>query len=190
MTEQVGGVSIRKCPLLYGHALRFRDAAVADAPFILALRTDAQKSRYLSPSSTEVSRQEEWLLNYCDARDQAYFIIEDRNGERLGTVRLYDPKERSFCWGSWIIKQGAPASVAIESALMVYAYALDHLGFEAAHFDVRKENTHVWKFHERFGASRVGETEFDHLYSIDEQRIRTSMARYQKYLPSSVTIGS
>ena len=190
MTAPVGGVKICKCPIVSGHTLRFRDAVVHDAPFILSLRTDVEKSKYLSSSPNNVARQEEWLLTYRQAPDHAYFIIEDRSGEALGTVRLYDPRERSFCWGSWIIKHGAPASVAIESALMVYTYALDHLGFESAHFDVRKKNAHVWRFHERFGATRVAETDVDYLYEIAAERIRSSLTRYQKYLPSGVTIGS
>lgn len=50
----------------------------------------------------------------------------------------------------------------MESALTVYAYAVDHLGFTAAHFDVRRGNERVWKFHERFGAVRVDENEEDY----------------------------
>ena len=49
---------------------------------------------------------------------------------------------------------------------MVYAYAIDFLGFESAHFYVRKENTTVWKFHERFGAKRIGETHLDYFYHL------------------------
>lgn len=182
--------AIRKCAGFTGHTLRLRDATVGDAAFILSLRTDTQKSRYLTALPNDLARQEQWLESYAADPDQAYFIIEDRHGEALGTVRLYDAREASFCWGSWIIREGAAAAVAIESALMVYAYALDHLRFENAHFDVRKDNTHVWRFHERFGALRVGETDIDFLYEITEDRIRQSLSRFQKYLPSGVKIGN
>ena len=85
----------------------------------------------------------------------------------IGTIRLYDPQGDSFCWGSWILAQGSPASAAMESALMVYAYAVDYLGFTAAHFDVRRGNERVWRFHERFGAVRVRETALDYWYRLD-----------------------
>ncbi len=68
------------------------------------------------------------------------------NGEPIGTVRLYDARQNSFCWGSWILKAGSPKHAAIESALMVYAYAVDHLSSQSAHFDVRKDNEGVWLF--------------------------------------------
>lgn len=50
----------------------------------------------------------------------------------------------------------------MESALMVYAYAVDHLGSKAAHFEVRKGNERVWQFHERFGAVRTSETDLEY----------------------------
>lgn len=161
----------------------FRNAVTDDAAFILGLRTDEQKSRYLSNASPDLEQQRAWLEAYAAKTDQAYFIIENSNGEPLGTVRLYDPQGISFCWGIWILKAGAPAHTSIESAIMVYAYAIDHLGYQQAHFDVRKGNEHVWRFHERFGAVRAGETEHDYLYRLDASAITASRRRYRKHLP-------
>ncbi len=165
-----------------------RDATVEDADFILALRTNEEKARYLSFTSADVERQRAWLGRYASSTDQAYFIIEAMDGEPLGTVRLYDARGNSFCWGSWILKAGAPAHAAIESALMVYAYAIDHLGFEQAHFDVRKGNESVWRFHERFGAERIAEGDLDYYYRISAEAIAASRTRYRKYLPNSVMV--
>src|SRR5690606_12411597 len=146
-------IKLRKAARVVGKTLAFRNAEVKDAAFILSLRTDAEKSRYLSAVSGELAEQEAWLERYAEADDQAYFIIEYQD-EPIGTVRLYDPQGDSFCWGSWILHSSRPGQAAMESALMVYAYAIDHLGFTAAHFDVRKGNERVWQFHERFGAVR------------------------------------
>lgn len=179
---------IRKAARIEGKTLVFRDATPADARFILSLRTDQRKARHLSRTAPELDRQREWLKQYASRENEAYFIIEIRSGEPLGTVRLYDPQGESFCWGSWILKDGAPPHAAIESALMVYGYALDHLGFNAAHFDVRRGNERVWRFHERFGAQRTGETGDDYLYRIDRERIDTSRNRYRRYLPEPVKV--
>lgn len=120
--------------------------------------------------------------------DQAYFIIETLEGEPLGTVRLYDAQGNSFCWGSWILKEDAPQKAAIESALMVYAYGIDHLKFQGAHFDVRKSNESVRRFHERFGAKRVASTELDYLYTIDCTTISQARMRYSKFLPENILV--
>lgn len=179
---------IQKAARIEGRTLVLRDAAPTDARFILSLRTDRRKARHLSRTAPELERQREWLQHYAGREDEAYFIIESRSGEPLGTVRLYDARGESFCWGSWILKDGAPPHAAIESALMVYGYALDHLGFNAAHFDVRRGNERVWHFHERFGAQRMGETGDDYLYRIDRERIDASRNRYLRYLPEPVTV--
>ena len=166
----------------------FRDVTVADAGFILSLRTDMNKARYLSTTSADLAQQASWLEKYATDTDQAYFIIMESNGVPLGTVRLYDPQGVSFCWRSWILQDGAPSHAAIESDLIVYAYAIDHLGFQKAHFDVRKGNEHVWKYHERFGAIRIDESKQDLFYRIDNKSIAAARYRYQKYLPGLLTI--
>lgn len=180
-------IRLRKAERVVGKTLTFRDASVEDAAFILSLRTDTEKSRYLSEVSDDLAAQEAWLERYALADDQAYFIIEYED-EPIGTVRLYDPQDESFCWGSWILKNGRPSHAAMESALMVYAYAVDHLGFKAAHFDVRKGNERVWQFHERFGAQRTAETELDYLYNLDSEAIAESRERYQRFLEGSVSV--
>ena len=180
-------IQLRKAARIVGKTLTFRNAVFEDAAFILSLRTDTEKSRYLSAVSTELADQQAWLSRYAQANDQAYFIIQYRDTP-IGTVRLYDAQGDSFCWGSWILQDGQPRQAAIESALMVYAYAVDHLGFAAAHFDVRKGNARVWQFHERFGASRTGDTTLDYLYRLDLAAIQAARRHYDKFLPDGVLV--
>ena len=71
---------------------------------------------------------------------------------------------------------------------MVMALALDHLGFTAAHFDVRKGNERVWQFHERFGAVRTAESDLDYFYQLDGKAIAASRARYWRFLEGSVSV--
>ncbi len=172
---------------IIGHNLIFRDATINDAEFIVELRTHEKKSAHISKTSNDVKQQESWLEKYGKDCEQVYFIIQNKERDRVGTVRLYDIQDDSFCWGSWILKAGAPSSYAIESALLVYHFAIG-LGFERAHFDVRKGNESVWKFHERFGALKTSETNEDYLYSISLEAIEQSLKKYNKYLPNGFVI--
>lgn len=180
-------VRLRKAQRVVGKTLEFRDAGVDDAAFILSLRTDTEKNRYLSSISGALADQQAWLERYARSENQAYFIIEYQ-GVPIGTVRLYDPQADSFCWGSWILVNSRPSHAAMESALMVYAYAVDHLGFSSAHFDVRKGNERVWQFHERFGGVRVSETPQDYHYRISLAAISASRLRYKKFLDGTVGV--
>ncbi len=179
---------IRKARRVQGHGLVWRDARPADAAFILSLRTDETKNRYLSSVADDLQAQAAWLDAYQQRPGEAYFIIASRNGPDLGTVRLYDAQGDSFCWGSWILGDARPAAAAMESALMVYAYAQDTLGFKHAHFQVHKKNERVCAFHERFGAERVAQDGDDFQYVLSEACIRTARDRYARFLPGALVV--
>lgn len=178
---------IHKCSRIAGNKLVLRDARQEDAFNIFKLRTDIARSRYLSLVGPTVEDQISWLCAYAESKEQAYFIIEDLSGTFCGTVRMYDPQGLSFCWGSWVLKQDCPRGYAHESALIVYSYAI-HLGFSSSHFDVRKDNKSVWKFHEGFGATRVGCDSDNFYYRISSAAIKLSLKRYLKFLPSGIVL--
>ena len=181
---------ILKVRKIIGRSLVFRDANVSDASFILSLRMDSSLNQFLSKTSPELSDQEKFLENYeRKISGEAYFVIE-KEGQPVGTVRLYDPQGDSFCWGSWIVKEGESPAVAIESLLMVYAFGCDFLGFNWAHFDVRRENRSVWRFHESFGAKRTSENTLDIFYAIDRNSIDRARRKYKNFLPEGIKIDS
>ena len=71
---------------------------------------------------------------------------------------------------------------------MVYAYAVDVLGYTNCHFDVRKDNERVYQFHERFGAERTGETQLDYLYTLTGEAISQARKRLSRFLPNGVRV--
>jgi RimJ/RimL family protein N-acetyltransferase len=177
----------RKPRAVRGRQLLFRDANVDDAAFILALRTDQKKGEFLSATAPDLERQRDWLARYAGDDGQVYFIICKLDGTPVGTVRLYDQRGDSFCWGSWIKSDGAPSGFGVESALMIYDFALQ-LGFKRAHFDVRKQNISVCQFHERFGAVKVDENEEDYFYEMRPEAIAGALQQYRKYLPDGAAV--
>ena len=76
-------------------------------------------------------------------------------------MRAYDIQPDSFCWGSWLIKNNAPTTRAIESVLLVYEFGFGELSYKKAHFDVRKGNERVIAFLKRFGAQIVNGDELN-----------------------------
>lgn len=180
---------IKRINNVTGNKLEFRDAAPDDARFILSLRLDDTKNKYLHAVSNDIQAQRDYLLKYQNEHTSLYFIILDRFSKKeVGTVRLYDIKGNSFCWGSWILTQESPPKAAIESALMIYELALDHLGFTAVHFDVRTDNHHVIRFHERFGARRTGGNDLDTFYAMSEEEIRNSLYKLREFLPNGISV--
>ena len=180
--------AIRKARLVIGNALRLRNVVPEDAGFLVALRNDEKNRRYLSITSPEIAKQVAWLVHYATDDTQAYFVVETVSGEPMGSVRIYDPRGDRFCFGSWVMRRGAPVACAVESVLITYRYALDELGFNRSHYTVRKPNRSVWQFMERFGGRRVGETNADYLYETDRESVERSFARYARFLPRPIQV--
>jgi RimJ/RimL family protein N-acetyltransferase len=186
MSKIATDVRIRKAKKIIGNKLTFTDATEDDAEFILQLRIDEKKSRFISKVDSDIDKQKHWLAVYAQDESQAYFIIRD-NEQKVGTVRLYDQHENSFCWGSWIIIDGVSSSYAIESALIIYLFART-LGLKSAHFTVTKGNHSVSKFHERFGAKIVKESDYEYFYEISEENISLSLTKYAKFIPDGIVV--
>lgn len=163
-----------------GKNINLRDIEISDAQFVLDLRTNDKKSLYLHKTDADIQKQINYINKYKTLKNEWYFIIEDKNGKPLGTVRIYDVIGDSFCWGSWLIVDNAPSQTALESALLIYDYAFDYLNFNNVHFDVRKGNVKVQRFHELFGAQRTGETELDILYKYDKETYKNISEKLKK----------
>jgi RimJ/RimL family protein N-acetyltransferase len=169
-----------------GRTIRMRLARPDDAQFIYDIRSDEDRTRHRSAIGADVASQRAWLERYLEREatgSEFYFVIEDASGP-VGALRLYDYRGDSFSWGSWIIRPGTHPSVAMESALCVYELAFGPLGFERAHFEVRKGNERVIAFHERFGARRVGEDELHYLFNFGKDDYAAARKRYAKFLPA------
>jgi len=180
--------TIRKAAYVYGHTLVFRNAAERDAGYIHSLRSQGDRARFLSPTPSDPCHQLAWLTRYAEDEGQAYFVITTAQDFRpVGTVRLYGARGRAFSWGSWILEAGSFVHWAIESALMVYHYAR-WLSFTAAYFEVMQANQTVRRFHERFGARRVGAERGHFQYELGEQHMLASLKKYGRYLPNCIRV--
>lgn len=159
---------------LKSETIQLRLVEESDAAFILELRLDERYNKFLSSVSPDIDTQRSWIKNYKnDEKDkrQFYFIIERLNGVRCGTVRVYDLRVDSFCWGSWILNEEKTRYAAIESAFLIYQFGFDVLGYKKSHFDVMKGNKGVVSFHEKMGAIKVGEDEQNFYFEATQDDI-------------------
>ena len=170
---------------IQGKNINLRTAEVEDASFILELRMQIQKTQFLSQVKNDLTKQQAWLKGYKQ-KEQAgleyYFVIESKQAEKLGLVRVYDLQPDSFCWGSWLIKDSAPSTTAIESALLVYEFGFGELQYKKSHFDVRKGNERVIAFHKRFGANVVNEDELNLYFIYLLENYLNIKQKYKRYL--------
>jgi RimJ/RimL family protein N-acetyltransferase len=170
-------------PYVRGKTIFLREVTIGDAEFIIKLRTDPKKSKHLSITPNDIDRQKSFISNYLKSQTDYYFIISDWSQRSLGTVRIYDVRDDSFCWGSWILSQDAPKNAAIESALLIYDFAFFALHYSKSHFDVRKENHKVVNFHKRFGACIVREDDLNSYFEYSRDAYLNVREKYRRYVP-------
>lgn len=179
------------CQPIQGRSISLRPVEVSDAQFILSLRLTHKAARQLSSTQADLEQQQAWLQSYKKREalgQEHYFIIQDQQQTGQGLVRIYDLKQDSFCWGSWIIHDQAPAHTAIESALLIYEYGFGLLDFPKAHFDVRKSNPRVLAFHQRLGAQAVAEDTDNIYFNYTRAAYLQKRPRYQRFLPPQLLV--
>lgn len=165
--------------IIEGKNIDLRLVTVNDAEFILSLRLDPALNAYLSPVEDDIEKQRAWIRNCLQKnKEEWYFIIQNKKGKPVGTVRIYDIQEDSFCWGSWIVKPEARYYASVESAILLYQYAFNDLGFTGSHFYVRKNNKEVISFHLKLGAEIIREDDLNVFFIF---RLEDFLAKKDKY---------
>ncbi len=148
--------------ILSGNYVKLRDVEIEDAEFILSLRCDDKKSKFLHKTENNLEKQKEYLKKYKTLNNEWYFIVERKDGQQIGTYRIYDLKNDSFCIGSWLMIEGCSPQEVMETDYLVREFGFKITGFDKIHFDVRKENKKVLRYHQMTGSKIVGENDIDY----------------------------
>lgn len=152
-----------------GITVNLRDVEISDAEFILSLRLNPERNRFIHSTDSDVEVQKEYLRRYKEKTDEYYWVIEGKNGLPYGVVRIYDFQKDSFCPGSWITKPGVPLTVGMEGLFHAFHFGFFRLGFPYAYYDVRKANKSVVRFHKRIGAVVTSEDDENCYFSLPRE---------------------
>ena len=139
-----------------GSRFRLRPVELSDARFLLELRTDPSRARFLGPTPPYIEAQEKWIEQYFDRPGDYYFIVEDvRTDASEGSIGIYDCDEadRSAQWGRWVVRNGSLS--AVESAYLIYTVGFELLGLERMYCRTAIANERVISFHDSFGLTRT-----------------------------------
>lgn len=166
----------------YGVSVRLAD--VQDSDFILSLRTDKKLSRYIHNTDNDLAKQEEWMRAYKQREQEGkeYYFIYSHKGEKYGVNRIYNIQANDVECGSWICKQGISPELPMLCPIIIREIVFDVLGYSSFHFEVRKANKFVNRFHRLVGAIVTGETENDYLYRLTSASFSENKIKLLKQL--------
>lgn len=161
-----------------GKYVNLREAEIEDAAFILFLRCNEKKSRFLNKTENDLEKQTAYLKRYKTLDNEWYFIIENKKHDPLGTCRMYNVCGTQYTGGSWLMKDGSLPEETLEGAILARRMAFEELGFEKDCFDVRKANKKVVRFHKLWGSKIVSENEIDYFFEMTRDIFMQNKQRF------------
>ena len=143
-----------------------------DAEFIVKLRTDPEKMRFVTTISPSIDDQIRWIREYKKRESEGtdYYFIYSYRGKLAGLNRIYDIKGNHFIHGSWLFINEIPPYCALAAAVVAREIAYNELGLdeEVDTIGIHVDNTIVLQFAE------VMECEFTGSHFLETGEYRTS----------------
>ena len=154
-------------------------ADASHAEFILSLRQEERKKRFLSGSSENLAEQIAWMNQRQMLDNDAYFIIYEiqQPSQPLGTIRLHDviDEKNSISVGSWVMRDGVQPKKTLEALSLAIEYII-RSGYSICHFEVHKASLSALRLYTKLGTQIVGETEHAYLLSCPPTLFLQNMA--------------
>lgn len=158
-----------------GKYVDLRLVMLEDSKFIVDLRNGHKNKKNLGNSVKDYGKQREWLLDYKkreDKNEDFYYVIENKNKEKIGLVRIYDIQNSSFELGSLVIVEGMEPKIVIETLIMAYTFGFKDLGLTEGRLRVKKENKVGNKFHKNYHAVLYKEDLEFNYYSLKKEAVK------------------
>ena len=161
-----------------------------DSEFILNLRTNELKQKYISSTKNSLAEQVTWIKNYKSREkigDEMYFIAIDENDEKFGLYRIYKINTGLPEIGSWVSKPGYKKFTnSILLDVMIKDYVFVKLNFVRLQFEVRKENISVNNYHKLFGPQKIGEDELNNYYILERTTFENNVGKILKNIKKQI----
>lgn len=105
--------------------------------------------------------QKSWYDKYLERKDDIYWVIKDKQGNVIGTNRLYDIKEDKCVQGSLMIDEkysmGAPFTA--EGMMLSIDFAFDNIGVKTIVNEDRHDNKNMNSISKHFGFEFLHESD-------------------------------
>lgn len=167
----VRGIVELKDIQLFGEIINMRLISEKDAGFVVSLRNDENLNKYISQTSASIDMQVEWIRDYKSREAKGiefYFIVENKDGENVGTVRIYDidHDDKTCIWGSFILSNTRPNGSSYEVIRLSTEFAFKNLSIDKIYLDVRKNNSKAIHIYKKYGFVQYSANDIDLFFCL------------------------
>lgn len=143
------------------YGLTYRFVNENDSQFIVNLRTDPVKSRYIGNTDDSVENQKEWISKYKEreVKGTDYYFIFYYGSTPAGVTRIYNIENNHFIHGSWVFANNIPPFCSLAAAVIAREIAFETLGLdvEMDTSGIHEDNTGVLQVSKMMGVEFYGE---------------------------------
>lgn len=140
--------------IIEGKTISLRSTIIDDAAFIIDIRNDNEKSKYVHPVDNDIDAEIEWIREQRKREGDYFFtIIRNSDGALLGNVAVCNIDINTRCGelGRWVSYGTAVEN--LETIIAVHDFAFSVLGLEQLYTKTLSGNKSVVNFWKRFGGT-------------------------------------
>lgn len=136
---------------LVGKTVTLRCAETQDAQFIIDLRNDSELSKYLPKLEVTIDEQKRWIERQRALEGDYYFVIWNNDGERIGTLSIYDI-DNDHGENGRMANIGSAIEI-LEAEYLVHMFTFDVLNLQYFTSEVAIDNSSALKMVDYFGGT-------------------------------------
>ncbi len=136
--------------VISGKLVDLKAADIDDAEFTLSIRQDPEMTKHLPRLDITMDQQKEWIKRQREEENGYFFVVWDKQGNRLGTMSVYDINGDTG-EGGRLALYGDPMQ-KIEAGLLMLEFDFDVLRLEHIIGWVEADNKPALRWNKMFGA--------------------------------------
>lgn len=164
--------------------IKLRLVEEKDSEFIVKLRTDSLKSRFISKTNSDVQDQKRWIKEYKGREiigEEYYFVAIDENEVKFATYRIYNKTSKCIEIGSFVSKPDYDNPInVIKVDIILKSFVFTTLDYKELIFEVRKENKTVVNYHKKFNPSLVKEDYLNFYFVLERDSFFENKNKFEK----------
>ncbi len=136
--QEIKGKNVFLCPV-----------EISDAEFIVNLRNNKEKCKYIHPVPNDIDAQKEWIKKQRIMQGDYYFIIQDLQNRRIGTIGLSNIAGN--CGETSRFVSNGSVVENVEANILITDFAFEVVKLEVIRGYVGVNNKKVISLQKRFG---------------------------------------
>lgn len=144
--------------VISGKLVDLKAAEIDDAEFTLSIRQDPEMTKYLPRIDISLEQQIQWIQAQREKESGYFFVVWDKQGNRLGTIGIYNIEGNTGEGGRLALY--GDSFQKIEAGLLMSEFEFEVLHLERVIGWVEADNAPAMRWNKWFG-TKISEPETD-----------------------------